>query len=90
MNAAERLVFGPPLGAGEAWKLQQRYPITVTNATTAGPTTGPVIVTDTLPSGLTFVAGSGSGWTCSATGQDVACTNPGPHARLLLTLPDKK
>jgi transposase len=25
VNAAERLVFGPPLGRGEAWALQQRY-----------------------------------------------------------------
>jgi len=23
--AAERLIFGPPLGRGEAWKLQRRY-----------------------------------------------------------------
>jgi transposase len=25
VSAAERLIFGPPLGRGEAWKLQQRY-----------------------------------------------------------------
>jgi len=25
IKAAERLVFGPPLGTGEAWQLQQRY-----------------------------------------------------------------
>ena len=25
VKAAERLVFGPPLGVGDAWKLQQRY-----------------------------------------------------------------
>jgi len=31
-------------------------------------------VTDTLPSGLSFVSGSGSGWSCAASGQSVACT----------------
>jgi transposase len=25
VNAAERLIFGPPLGSGEAWQLQKRY-----------------------------------------------------------------
>lgn len=25
VNAAERLIFGPPLGSSEAWKLQKRY-----------------------------------------------------------------
>lgn len=25
IRAAERLIFGPPLGSGEAWKLQKRY-----------------------------------------------------------------
>lgn len=25
VRAAERLIFGPPLGSGEAWKLQKRY-----------------------------------------------------------------
>jgi uncharacterized repeat protein (TIGR01451 family) len=55
------------------------YTITVTNVGTA-PTTGTITVTDTLPTGLTFVSGTGSGWTCSAVGQVVTCTNPGPLA----------
>jgi hypothetical protein len=39
---------------------------------------GMVTVTDTLPAGLTYVAGAGFGWTCSAAEQTVTCTNPGP------------
>ena len=36
---------------------------------------GPFTVTDTLPSGLTFVSGIGSGWACTAVGQAITCTN---------------
>lgn len=41
----------------------------------AGPTDdpGPVTVTDTLPSGVTFGSASGDGWECSAAGQTVTC-----------------
>jgi uncharacterized repeat protein (TIGR01451 family) len=55
------------------------YTITVTNVGT-GPTTGTIIVTDTLPTGLSFVSGTGTNWTCFAVGQTVTCTNPGPLA----------
>jgi MSHA biogenesis protein MshQ len=41
---------------------------------------GPITVTDTLPTGLNFGSASGTGWTCSAAGQTVTCTNPGPLA----------
>jgi uncharacterized repeat protein (TIGR01451 family) len=41
------------------------------------PSTGSITVTDTLPAGLSFVSGSGSGWTCSAVGQVVTCINTG-------------
>ncbi len=39
---------------------------------------GPITVTDTLPTGLTYVSSSSSdGFSCSATGQDVTCaTDP--------------
>ena len=42
-----------------------------------GPTVdpGPVVVTDTLPVGLTYVSASGPGWTCTASGQVVTCTD---------------
>jgi uncharacterized repeat protein (TIGR01451 family)/fimbrial isopeptide formation D2 family protein len=45
----------------------------------AGPSDaqGPITLRDTLPTGLTFLAADG-GWTCTATGQVVTCTQPGP------------
>ncbi len=39
------------------------------------PTADPAVVTDTLPAGLTYDGFNGSGWNCSATGQDVTCTH---------------
>jgi uncharacterized repeat protein (TIGR01451 family) len=43
------------------------YTLTVKNAATAtGPTSGTVTVTDTIPTGLTLVSLSGTGWTCTA------------------------
>jgi len=35
-----------------------------------------IVVTDTLPAGLSFVSGTGTGWTCTASGQVVTCTHP--------------
>lgn len=37
-------------------------------------TAGSITIVDSLPTGLTFVSGSGSGWSCSASGQTVSCT----------------
>ncbi len=49
------------------------YNLAVANA---GPSaSGALTVTDTLPAGLTFASGSGTGWTCTASGQAVTCTN---------------
>jgi uncharacterized repeat protein (TIGR01451 family) len=42
------------------------------------PTTGPIVVSDPLPSGLRFVSASGPGWSCAAQGQNVTCRNAGP------------
>ncbi len=42
------------------------YTVTVSNAAGAGPTSGMVTVTDTVPSGLTLTSMSGSGWTCTS------------------------
>src|SRR5205085_335193 len=49
------------------------YTITATNS---GPTatSGTVTVTDTLPSGFTYSSATGTGWSCSASGQTVTCT----------------
>ena len=51
-----------------------QYTLSVTNGG-ADTTSGTVTVTDTLPAGLTFVSGTGTGWACSATGQAVTCTD---------------
>ena len=48
------------------------YSVTVSNATGAGPTSGTVSVTETVPAGLTLVPMSGTGWTCPAGG--TTCT----------------
>lgn len=52
------------------------YTLTVHNIAT--PADAATTVTDTLPNGLTFVSGTGTGWTCGAVGQVVTCYNPGP------------
>jgi uncharacterized repeat protein (TIGR01451 family) len=55
------------------------YTIKVTNTGT-GPTNGNIVVTDTLPSGLTFISNTGSGWACVAGAQNaqlVTCTYTG-------------
>ena len=62
-----------PLVAGQLGS----YQITVSNVGTAS-MPGPIAVTDTLPADLTFVSATGTGWTCSASGQTVTCTHPGP------------
>src|SRR5437868_2997681 len=48
------------------------YTVTVSNAAAVGPTSGTVIVTETLPVGMTLVSMTGTGWTCPAAG--VRCT----------------
>ncbi|MFF1396839.1 hypothetical protein ACFVZD_23915 [Streptomyces sp. NPDC058287] len=50
------------------------YAIGVSNAASAGPTTGTVTVTDTLPAGVTPTGASGTGWGCGVSGQTVTCT----------------
>ena len=50
------------------------YTLVVTN-TSVSATSGVITVTDSLPAGLSFVSGSGSGFTCAASGQNVTCTS---------------
>lgn len=53
------------------------YALAITNrGVTADP--GPIVMTDALPAGLTFVSASGSGATCGASGQRVTCTVDAP------------
>lgn len=49
------------------------YVLYVANLGSAA-TNSAITVTDTLPTGLSFVSGSGAGWSCSASGQIVTCT----------------
>jgi Bacterial lectin len=53
-----------------------RFVSTVSNDRTAGPTTGPVTVTEQIPAGLTPRAAAGDGWSCSIAGRQVTCTRP--------------
>ncbi len=48
----------------------------------AGPQSaaGTITVSDTLPAGLSYISGTGTGWTCNAAGQVVTCTHAGPIA----------
>ena len=54
-----------------------QYFVAVSNIGT-GPTTDPIVVIDTLPTGMTFVSGGGDGFTCSAIGQVATCTRTTP------------
>lgn len=56
---------------------QGKYTLQVSNSPLAGPTTGSITVTDTLPTGLSFVSSTGTNWSCSANGQTVTCTYSG-------------
>jgi len=55
------------------------YQLSVNNA---GPNIEPgnIVVTDTLPAGLTFVSATGTGWSCGAVSQTVTCTRSGSLA----------
>jgi len=49
------------------------FTLTVQNVSTNA-SSGTVTVTDTLPLGLTLTTASGTGWTCSVSGQSLTCT----------------
>src|SRR5260370_31477291 len=49
------------------------YTLTAKNAGTAA-TSGTVTVRDPVPSGLTPTKASGTGWSCTISGQTVTCT----------------
>jgi len=66
-----------------------QYRLTVHNAgSTESP--GPLLLTDTLPDGLSYAAAAGTGWTCAA-GTTVSCSHPaalaaGASTELVLTV----
>jgi len=53
------------------------YQLVVSNAPSAGPTTGTVTETFGVPAGQTVTSATGTGWTCGTSGQTVTCTRPG-------------
>jgi len=53
------------IGSFSQGQQQAIYTVTVSNGGVAGPTNGTVTVTETLPSGLTLVSMTGTGWTCA-------------------------
>jgi uncharacterized repeat protein (TIGR01451 family) len=50
------------------------YTIPVSNVSPYGPSAGVVTMNDTLPVGITPTSATGTGWTCSVSGQTVSCT----------------
>jgi uncharacterized repeat protein (TIGR01451 family) len=50
------------------------YTVNISNKGSAT-TTGSIVVTDTLPTGFTFVSGTGTDWSCSSSSQEVTCSN---------------
>src|SRR5262249_42050220 len=54
------------LGAFAQGDVGDSYTVIVRNATSAGPTSGNVIVTESVPSGLTLNSMSGAGWACNS------------------------
>jgi uncharacterized repeat protein (TIGR01451 family)/fimbrial isopeptide formation D2 family protein/LPXTG-motif cell wall-anchored protein len=67
-----------------------QYRLTVRNTgSTESP--GPLVLTDTLPDGLSYASASGTGWTCAATGATISCDHPaalaaGDSSALVLTV----
>lgn len=71
--AIEKKVTSLPTAGGFV-----NYQIKVMNVGT-GPMPGPITVTDTFSSGLSFVStGTGGGWSCTQSGGTLTCTHPGP------------
>ncbi|MGD0548680.1 MAG: Ig-like domain repeat protein [Terracidiphilus sp.] len=71
-------------GAFTPGELNAAYTVNITNngpGATGDPTgTNKLTVTDLLNSAFTYSTFSGTGWSCSATGQTVNCTNDTPVA----------
>ncbi|MGI8664975.1 MAG: beta strand repeat-containing protein, partial [Jatrophihabitans sp.] len=55
------------------------YQLTVDNSG-ATATPGPLVLSDKLPTGLSYVSATGTGWTCAVAASTVTCTHPGALA----------
>jgi hypothetical protein len=53
------------------------YHLTVSNVGTLS-TSAPIICTDPLPAGLSYVSSAGDGWTCAERDRTITCTYPLP------------
>jgi hypothetical protein len=67
------------LGGFDTGSRRATWSLVVTNN---GPNVSqrPIVVSDVLPSGLTYVSSSGPGWSCGAAAQTVTCTRGGDLA----------
>jgi uncharacterized repeat protein (TIGR01451 family) len=59
----------------------ETYTITVRNLG-GMPTTAAIVVTDSLPDGLTFVSAAGAGWSCSAAGSNLSALTHQPSRQM--------
>jgi exo-1,4-beta-D-glucosaminidase len=73
-------VAGTQAGSFSQGDARDAYTLTVSDAATAGPTTGEVTVADTMPPGLTPVEMTGNGWTCSLAPATLPPTTSGRNA----------
>jgi hypothetical protein len=58
----------------------------VVNATDAGPGSGPVTVTDTVPAGLSIISAVAGSGTCTVSGQTVSCSVPSAPGTLAIVV----
>ncbi|HUN36747.1 MAG TPA: hypothetical protein VMU95_32530 [Trebonia sp.] len=79
-NPAALAVTSAHAGTFRQGDTADAYTLTVSNAANAGPATGAVTVTDTLPPGLTPVEMTGNGWTCSLAPVTLPPTGSGRNA----------
>ncbi|HVF17169.1 MAG TPA: hypothetical protein VNA21_09665, partial [Steroidobacteraceae bacterium] len=54
------------------------YTLNVSSQSGSQQTDFPIVVTDTLPAGLSYVSATGTGWSCGGSNQTVTCTHAGP------------
>jgi hypothetical protein len=65
------------VGTGFTGNKNGVYTLTAGASLTGGPTTQSIILTDTLPTGETYVSATGTTWSCSAASQVVTCLYQG-------------